>query len=77
MTGGHRGYGKSLAGISHRLSEATAVNVADRIEVAVDKQNRLKQSALVRGTASILGIDAVVQIPRIGWPKAGGAKRGD
>ncbi len=77
MTGSHCGHRKSWAGVSHRLSEAAAVDVADRIEVAVDKQNGLTKTAVVRGAARIFGVDGVIQIPSIGWPKASAAKRRD
>jgi len=41
VTGGQVRNGKVMAGAAHGLSEATLVDVADRVPIAVDEQHGL------------------------------------
>ncbi len=62
------------AGLSHGISEVRAGNVADTIEVAIHKQNRLLEPSAVCSTTGVCNIGRIVQIPGVSWTKSGHSK---
>lgn len=74
VTSWHAGYGEIQAGVSHGISEARAGDVADGIEVAVDKQHWLAETAAVGSAVSECDVGAVIQVPRVTGTESGHAE---
>src|SRR5882757_10003801 len=63
-----------MTGASHGLCETAAIDVADRVPIAVDEQYRLAQASTVWRRVCIGDVCAVVQIPGVAWAETGVAE---
>lgn len=68
------GHGKVLTRVAHWLAETVVGDIAEAVEVAVNKQHRLAQPAAIRRLVRVGDVGAVVQIPGVSWPESGDAE---
>ena len=65
------GHGKVLTRVAHWLAETVVVDIAEAVEVAVNKQHRLAQPAAIRRLVRVGDVGDVIQIPGVSGPESG------
>ena len=69
--------GKILTCITHWLPEATVDNVAEPVELAVEKQHGLVQPSSIGSSVSVSDVGAIVQVPGVAGLESGNPERFD
>ena len=67
-------HGKVVARAAHGLTEAVAGDIAEPIELAVNKQHGLAQLPPIGRPMSVGDVGAIVQVPGIAWPESSNAE---
>jgi hypothetical protein len=70
-------HGKVLARATHGLAEAIVGDIAETVEVAVDKQHGLAQTSAIGRRVCEGDVGAIVQVPGIARPESSDAERFD
>ena len=70
-------HGKVVARAAHGFAEAVVGDIAEPIEVAVNKSYGLAQLPSIERPMSVGDVGAIVQVPGIARPKSGAAERFD
>ena len=66
-----------MARAAHRISEAIVGNVAESVEVAVDKEHGLAQPSAIVSGVGVGDVGAIVQVPGVARAETGNAERFD
>lgn len=77
MAGRQARHGKILARAAHRISEAIVGNVAESVEVAVDKEHGLAQPSAIVSGVGVGDVGAIIQVPGVARSETGNAERFD